>query len=293
MNSEAPESGRPLYLVMKDIIAALSPKYGEGEAKAMVRLIFENLKGWTPVDLAIKANEPVSDFIQGKIRNVVDRALQSEPLQYIFGNAWFYGMNIKVTPDVLIPRPETAQLVDRIVDDNPGKDLRVIDLGTGSGCIALALSRNLAFSDVMALDISEKALDVARENADKLKAGVRFIQGDILNLQAVKELDNRKFDIIVSNPPYIADHERGQMEDNVLLHEPSLALFVPDSDTLKFYVPILLFAADHLAPGGHVYFEINPLYAKELADKAKSIGFGNVELMKDFQGSDRFLIASR
>ena len=148
--------GRPLFQVVKNLCAELSPKYGDGEARAMVRIIFENLKGWSPVDMAIKATEPVSEYIMGKIDAVVARLMADEPIQYIFGNAGFYGMKLRVTPDVLIPRPETAELVDWIVDDNgTRKDVRVLDMGTGSGCIAIALKRNLPFADVTAIDNSE------------------------------------------------------------------------------------------------------------------------------------------
>lgn len=254
----------------------------------MGRIIFENLKGWNAVDLAIRQDEPISEFIQQKVDQVVDRLLANEPIQQIFGVADFYGMKLKVTRDTLIPRPETAELVDIIVKENQRKDLRVLDCGTGSGCIAIALKRNLPFAEITAIDISEKALAVARENAKTLRAAVDFRMVDILRL--IDELPDRKFDIIVSNPPYIAEHERASMERNVVDFEPAAALFVPDSDPLKFYRAILWAAADRLlVAGGKIYFEINPLYSAQLESLAADLGFENVRLMRDTDGKLRFL----
>lgn len=283
--------GRPLFQVVKNLCAELSPKYGDGEARAMVRIIFENLKGWSPVDMAIKATKPVSEYIMGKIDAVVARLMADEPIQYIFGNAGFYGMKLRVTPDVLIPRPETAELVDWIVDDNgTRKDVRVLDMGTGSGCIAIALKRNLPFADVTAIDNSEAALQVAESNSQSLNADVNYRLCDILSLAAnVPAALSGTFGIIVSNPPYIAEHERAAMEANVLQHEPHQALFVPDSDPLEFYRAILQYAHSHLDASGAVYFEINPLYVKELEALAWNTGFRNVEVRRDSFGKERFM----
>lgn len=278
-----------VYEVVRKITDRLMPRFGEGEAKAMARIIFENLKGWNPVDIAVKSNEEMTDFMVGKIDGVVSRLLADEPIQYIFGNTDFYGLKLKVTPDTLIPRPETAELVDIIVGENKGKDLRVIDLCTGSGCIALALARNLLFPEVTATDISDGALAVARENNTALHAGVRFVKADILKGEPAGGV----YDIIVSNPPYIAEKERKAMEPNVLEHEPALALFVPDDDPLKFYRAVLDFAGDSLAPGGKIYFEINPLYADDLKSLSGSLGFTKVELMRDSFGKLRFAEIAR
>lgn len=285
---------RTVAEVMRGVVNRLSPEYGAGEARAMGRIIFENMKGWSAVDLAIKANEPMTDFMAGKIDGVVDRLLDDEPIQYIFGVADFYGMKLKVTPDTLIPRPETAELVDIIVKENMRKDLRVLDLGTGSGCIAIALARNLPFADVTAVDISGKALDVARENAAALHSQVRFLQGDILKLSDDGALPGEeKFDIIVSNPPYIADSEKQGMEKNVLEHEPASALFVPDDNPLEFYDAILKFARLSLADGGKVYFEINPRYAREMVTLCRGYGFDDADEMRDSYGKLRFMRAMR
>ena len=284
----------PLYLEQRGIINRLSPKYGEGEAKAMCRIIFENLKGWKPVDLAIRVNEPISEFIHKKIDSVVERLLAGEPIQYIFGQADFYGIRLTVTPDVLIPRPETAELVDIIVKQTPQKDLRVVDFGTGSGCIAIALSRNLAFADVSAVDISSEALEVARKSATQCFCHVKFCQANILQLSSeVPHALDGKWDIIVSNPPYITSEEKSAMEDNVLMHEPASALFVPDNHPIIFYSAIIDFAKNHLQSKGHIYFELNPLFAKNVRDYAVEAGFTDVELLRDSFGKTRFAIIGK
>lgn len=291
-NMTPEETGTPLKSVIAGIINRLSPKYGAGEAREMSRIIFENLKGWNPVEIAIRQDEPISSFITGKVDMVVGRLLDDEPIQQIFGNADFYGMKLKVTRDTLIPRPETAELVDIIVKENPAKDLRVLDAGTGSGCIAIALSRNLLFPEVTAIDISGKALEVAAENARQLRAGIDFRHADILSLP--DGLEGETFDIIVSNPPYIAEKEKAKMDRNVLDYEPASALFVPDSDPLKFYTALLHVAKGSLlSPGGKIYFEINPEYASQLRQEAESLGFTEVTLTRDSYGKQRFLSAKK
>lgn len=282
----------PLRIVLADIRKRLTPKYGEGEAREMGRIIFENLKGWNPVELALRQNELISEYIVAKIDNIINRLLDDEPIQQIFGQADFYGMKLKVSRDTLIPRQETAELVDIIVKENHAKDLRVLDAGTGSGCIAIALSRNLLFPEVTAIDISEKALEIARENAKTLHARVSFINADITRL--CECFRNEQFDIIVSNPPYIAEKEKATMERNVLEYEPSTALFVPDSKPLIFYIAILKAAQENLlVPGGKVYFEINPLFANELQTEAILLGFINISQIRDTYGKIRFLSAEK
>lgn len=301
-NNDATD-GRPLREVIADIHARLAPKYGDGEARAMVRVIFESLKGWSPVDLAIRQDEMVSDYICGKIDGVVGRLMEDEPIQLIFGWAPFYGLKLKVTRDTLIPRPETAELVDIIVKENQAKDLKVLDAGTGSGCIAIALARNLNFPQVTAIDISQKALDVAAGNATALHTRVTFLKADILSLSQSRRPGSsatcglpdggEPFDIIVSNPPYIAEHEKAAMERNVLDFEPHQALFVPDEDPLIFYQAIMKAAGDGLlVNGGRIYFEINPEYADRLLKEAVKNGFTDAALIRDTEGKQRFLKAS-
>lgn len=283
---------RPVFEVQKDIAERLTPLYGEGEAKAMGRIIFENLKGWNQTDLALKSREHLTPFVLGKIDDVLRQLLHRKPIQYIFGNAWFYGMKLKVTPDTLIPRPETAELVDFIVNENQRKDLNVIDLCTGSGCIAVALARNLPFASVTATDISEGALEVARENAVELHARVRFVKADLLTVAGREAVEGR-YDIIASNPPYIAEKEKSGMQDNVLLYEPHGALFVPDDNPLEFYKAIFDFADGNLSAGGKMYLEINPLFADDLLKEARGHGYDDAHVVRDSYGRYRFMIASK
>lgn len=276
--------------LFSELRSKLTEKFSPSEAKEMSLLIFESLKDWTQTDLLIHNNDAVSDYIVNKATGIVNRTLKGEPLQYILGVAHFYGLKFKVTPATLIPRPETTELVDLIVDNNTDrKDLKVLDLGTGSGCIAISLARNLKFPLVSAIDISSQALAVARENAKTLNVAVDFRQEDILNLPAPAE----KYDIIVSNPPYILTKEAENMDLNVLDYEPHTALFVPDNDPLKFYIPIIEFAERYLDGDGQLYFEINPLCAISLSERVKNAGFRNVEIVKDISGKDRFIYAVR
>lgn len=266
----------------------LTPDYGQGEAAALVRIMFEHLNGWSRVDLALKANQEVSDFKTGKFLEMESRLLAGEPIQYITGEADFYGIRFHVTPDVLIPRPETAELVDLIVDQCGGSDdLRVLDVGTGSGCIAIALSRNLPFAQVTGIDISPAAIEVARQNAADLKAPVSFKVSDIFSYTPEPE----SLDIVVSNPPYITDSERTGMERNVLDHEPHSALFVPDNDPLLFYRRIADVAMHGLASGGRLYFETNRMYTELTAQMLSAGGWADVRTCRDSFGNMRFVSA--
>lgn len=265
----------------------LTPLYGREEANAVIELIFLHLKGWHRVDMMINEDKQLSPYIKEKVNEILMRLEHYEPIQYITGIARFYGLDLKVRPGVLIPRPETAELVDIIVDANPQSDLRVLDVCTGSGCIAVALARNLRFPQVSALDISPEALSVARDNVDLLKVNVRLIEADIYKW----EPDADSLDIIVSNPPYIDCGERNEMERNVLDYEPAVALFVPDDDPLTFYRRILEIGHRALVVGGKIYFEINPLHADDLVKMTSSFGFTDVELILDSFGKRRFLIA--
>lgn len=267
----------------------LDDKYGRAESEAMIRVIFSHLKGWTPVDLVIRRDETVSGFIAEKAMSIVDKLMKDYPLQYIIGETRFYGNTLVVSPDVLIPRPETEELVDIIVKDNNATDLRVLDLCTGSGCIAVSLARALRFPKVKAVDLSEAALTVARENAARLKVNVDFIRDDVLAMKPVSD----SFDIIVSNPPYVLDSERSAMSDNVLCHEPPMALFVPNDDALKFYRPIARQAIVSLSPGGRLYLEINPLKADDMRQLLTGTGFLDVDIVRDMAGKERFALAQK
>lgn len=268
-------------------VKRLEEVYPRGEALWLWREMLMRIKGWGQVELAINAGDEVSEYLQRKVEKVTERLLRKEPVQYIFGMAEFYGLQLKVTPDVLIPRPETAEMVDMIVKWADGRtDLRVLDLCTGSGCIAVALARNLKFAQITAIDLSSKALAVAAENAKALKVKVNLNLGDALQL---KDETSPKYDIIVSNPPYIAESERASMDSNVVDHEPQMALFVPDSDPLRFYHAIARYAMTALVSGGVLYFEINPLYAIRLREELQQQGWDDVVVEADMQGLNRFI----
>ena len=256
----------------------------------MIRYAIEAIKGWTLTDIAYHSADEASELLCKRIDEIVGRLLLDEPLQYILGEARFHGFTLKVNPSVLIPRPETSQLVDIIVDragDRP--DLHVLDIGTGSGAIAIALARALRFPVVEAIDISSAAIDTARLNAATLNAEITFRQADILEIS----LPADSYDIIVSNPPYIAYSEKPSIAPNVLLHEPENALFVPDSDPLLFYRRISQLATAALKPGGMLYFEINQRFGKETADVIKRAGLIDVEIIRDYKGNPRFAIAQK
>lgn len=274
--------------LLKKLRDALRPVYGNGETEAIIRIIFHYLKGWNTVDLLVHEQDEASPFLQSEVDGILVRLLNHEPIQYITGEARFHGLELKVTPAVLIPRPETSELVDLICDRaGEREDLRVLDLCTGSGCIALALARSLKFPKITAVDISGGAIDVARDNAHLLKTKIDFIQADIF-----KWTPSAQYDIIVSNPPYVDESEREGMDDNVLLHEPAQALFVPDDNPLVFYKRIACIAAESLSPGGRLYLEINPRHAGELCRYISAEGFSGVEVVKDSYDRQRFIMAS-
>lgn len=268
----------------------LTPVYGGSEASWLLRIIMEHLKGWDQVELLMRADKEVSDFTVSSVNAVIDRLLHHEPIQYIFGDTYWHGMTLKVTPDVLIPRPETEELVDLIVKDNRQSDLKVLDVCTGSGCIAVALAKFMNFPQVTAIDISQPALAIARENAALQKVKVKFETADALDLG--KTL-TEKYDIIVSNPPYVMESEKSAMDSNVLDHEPALALFVPDRDPLKFYKSIATYAYTALEDKGRLYFELNPLTADVLREWLSQSGWNDVTLLPDINTKTRFLIARR
>ena len=265
----------------------LIPLYGKGESEAIIRLIFHFLKGWTLTDMLIHQEEELSPFIKSEIDKILLRLQNYEPIQYITGEARFHGMDLKIRPGVLIPRQETEELVDLIIDENKERsDLQVLDVCSGSGCIAISLARNLPFSKVYALDFSENAIDVAAQNAAELKTKIELIKADIFAWSP-----KVMFDIIVSNPPYVMDKEALTMDRNVLDYEPHEALFVRDEAPLLFYERIAEIAKISLSKKGKIYFEINPLVADDLKKVMMERGFQNVELIRDSFGKYRFLSA--
>lgn len=277
---------------VKYIVDRLSPVVASaGEARVTAGIIMESLKGHSATDLIIKADSPVSDYIRTKVDEVIERLLRHEPIQYITGYTTFYGLKLAVDRSVLIPRPETTELVEMIVEEWRDKsDLRVADLCSGSGCIALALARNLPFSRVTAVELSDGAIEVIRENARSLKCDINIVRADVLKMALPY---SPQYDIIVSNPPYVLERERSEMEANVLDYEPEMALFVPDDDPLCFYKAINRYAAVALREGGKIYYELNPLEADGLAADMRREGWGDVEITLDISRRKRFLSATR
>lgn len=262
--------------------------YDVAEANALARMVVEEVLHYSPVDVLLRGNVEQDEVFVEHIRSIADRLCKGEPIQYIFGHARFHGHEFKVTPATLIPRPETELLVDMITDDAGGAaDLRVLDIGTGSGCIAISLALALRWPEVEAFDISAEALAVAKENAASLKAKVDFVQTDILT--AVPETDS--LDVVVSNPPYICDSERADMECNVLEHEPATALFVPDADPLLFYRAIAKYAAVALKPAGRIYLEINRRFGSETCQLLEENGFEQAQVIRDQFGNPRIVKA--
>ena len=271
-----------------DMRTRLRGIYDDREREAVILLIFSFVKNWSRVDLIINEGKELSDFTKKEIDGIVDRLILGEPIQYITGEARFYGMDFKVSPGVLIPRPETEELVDWIKDDAKGKaDLTILDIGTGSGCIAISLARNLDFPTVTALDFSDEALKQAAVNAELLKAKVSFIKADMYEW----EPRPRCFDIIVSNPPYIAPDERDEMDVRVKDFEPATALFVEGDNPIKPYERIERIAASGLKPGGMIYLELNPRFADDVKTYYESKGWSDVEVRIDSYGKKRMLRA--
>lgn len=268
---------------------SLSDIYPRGEVDGFVKIIFRQLLNYESVDILLRKDNILPEFIPEKIAKVVKDLQNHRPIQYIFGTAYFHGHNFHVDGSTLIPRPETEELVDMIIKDNPGSDLSVLDCGTGSGCIAISLAIGMRFANVEAIDISEDALKVASGNAVALKAKVRFGKQDILDMPQVSE----KYDIIVSNPPYIGECERLSMDSNVLDYEPDTALFVPDNDPLVFYRKIAEFGVTALKPGGRIYYEINSRFPEEMRSMMMKLGYRDISVIRDMQGLYRFLIARK
>lgn len=312
---------------------SLTPLYDAGEAQAIVRTVLDVEYGMTLTDIICGKVNEISADEERKLEEIIIRLQKGEPVQYVLGEADFAGRTFHVEPGVLIPRPETAELCQWIEEDMAGKSTvssedfsedspqatddarQILDICTGSGCIAITLGLNIPNSEVTGWDISEDALRIAQGNVEMLKArNVRIEYQDALALQKAAETDNekmkvtadkevvkskgeaktpstQKWDMIVSNPPYICEKEKADMEKNVLEHEPSIALFVPDENPLKFYRAIAEYASSALKPGGALYFEINPIYEKETRKMLEELGFKDIETKEDAFGKKRMMRA--
>ena len=268
---------------LQNIRGRLSAYYEKGEADAIGLTLLDELCGLSTADVLLGKDDELDDFETEKVERAMERLLQGEPIQYVVGKTRFCGLSIGVKPGVLIPRPETEELVEAASQGHPAS---VLDIGTGSGCIALALKHRFPHADVTAMDISTDALRIAQENARRLGLDIHFTQQDILH--ATPEV--MKYDLIVSNPPYVCESERAQMERHVLDNEPGLALFVPDDDPLLFYRAIINYASTALMDGGILAFETNREYATEVGMLMKEGGWSNVEVKRDMFNNERIVI---
>ncbi|NMB50092.1 MAG: peptide chain release factor N(5)-glutamine methyltransferase [Bacteroidales bacterium] len=267
----------------------LSGLYTSEEIKRFTCLILKEVCDLSLPDIVTCKFSDLSDAQCKKIQDITSRLKNYEPLQYIFGKTEFYGMEFEINPSVLIPRPETEELVEWIFLENDLTNPRILDIGTGSGCIAILLSKKIVGAEVHAWDVSSEALEVAKLNAKKNGVEISFQQVDIMQKISTEIL----FDIIVSNPPYVTEKEKQEMEQSVLNYEPPQALFVSDDVPLAFYDRISDIALQKLTKRGKLYFEINRLYGREIIEMLKSKGFSQVELKKDISGNDRMIKARK
>jgi release factor glutamine methyltransferase len=278
-----------INLLYQFYIEKLQTIYNTDESKAITNNVFEELLLVKPHQIKI-LNIDISDEEESILVTILDRLLSHEPIQYILGKAWFYGNKFIVNKHTLIPRNETEELVELVVKTINNADFKtpkILDIGTGSGCIAIALKLAIENSNVFALENSQEALFIANQNAKELNAAINFIEDDILNI--ANPLTNQLFDVIVSNPPYILEKEKVEMETNVLNFEPHEALFVNNNDPLIFYEAIANYAKKYLQPNGFLFFEINQKYGNETCKMLAEKGFLDIELIKDINGNDRMI----
>lgn len=272
----------------QNLVLSLSPIYGEREAQNIAFLVFEDVFNIKNISEKILSEENIL-----LLNNITERLLKHEPVQYVIGEADFWGLKFKVNQNVLIPRSETEELVDWIIKTCKSsfyENINIIDIGTGSGCIPITLKRKMPQYEIFGLDVSLGALEVAKENALRNQCDVTFLEGDVLSNTFLAEAKT-KYQIIVSNPPYIPHREAALMYQNVLAHEPHLALFVEDDDALIFYSRIADFAQLNLAPSGFLFFECNEYNATEVVQLLENKHFINIVLSKDLSGKDRMIKA--
>ena len=270
----------------------------DSEIESFFFILTEFLHNLKRIDVSLHPDFEITESYFKKWQTIISELKTEKPIQYITGEAWFYGLRFEVNENTLIPRPETEELVEWIVESQKSKvenlniqksnNLTILDIGTGSGCIPITLKKEIPNAQVSAIDISEKALEIARKNASDNQVEVNFIHRNILETESLDE----KYDVIVSNPPYVRNLEKQEIKRNVLDYEPHLALFVADSDALLFYRKIAQLALKSLAPNGKLFFEINQYLGKETVELLEQLGFKNIELRKDFVGNDRMICAS-
>ena len=282
----------------KHFFNSLKDIQDEQEIESFFFILTEYLHHLTRVEVALQPNFVLSDTEIEKWNSILVQLQQDKPIQYITGEAWFYGLRFEVNENTLIPRPETEELVEWIlkspITQGPSP-ITILEIGTGTGCIPIALKANLSQANVSAIDVSEKALEVAKRNAESNKVEINFILANILDVEDLLILSSPithhrlPYNIIVSNPPYVRNIEKLEIKKNVLDYEPHLALFVEDTDAVLFYRRILELGCRHLKPGGAVYFELNPMTVSDVAEEFSRLGYVDVEIRKDMFGKERMM----
>ena len=282
-------NAKKLYV---DFVEKIKLEESVEEIQQLAFMVMEHELGLSTTEILMEKEVEVSTDVQNKLGTIAQRLNDHEPIQYVLGDEEFLGKRFLVSPAVLIPRPETEELVKHVPFPPPVSDdeppIRIIDIGTGSGCIAISLKSLMPQAEVYATDISDEALAVAQQNVDRLEPQVKLLKHDILN----EDIPVTELDIIVSNPPYVAQHEKNSMQQHVLDHEPHLALFVPDNDPLVFYKAIASRGKQALKPGGKVVVEVNALYGNETVSVFESEGYTDVALITDMHGKNRFVLAT-
>lgn len=260
----------------------LQDLYDKRESENIADYLLEELFGKP----AVRLNVVLSDDQLQRLNALENRLMNAEPVQYVLGSTWFYGLRIAVNPSVLIPRPETEELVEHLISHYKNQKPAVLDLGTGSGCIAIALKKYMPGASLTALDISAPALATAKENAQHNHVEISFVEGDMANFGS---LDLPEFELIVSNPPYVIPEEKKQLHPNVLNHEPAQALFTPEEDPLHYYVKVIALAADRLKKGGWLWFEVHSGRARDVMYLMEKAGFRHVSALRDLQKRERIV----
>ena len=278
-----------MNVTVSHIRSALQECYPPREAANLSRIVCCEMFGQGNIDYYLGKDMILSPNDERELESILSRLCNFEPIQYVQGTARFLGRTFRVAPGVLIPRPETEELVERMLEEVAPAS-RILDIGTGSGCIAVTLSKELPEAEVTAWDISGEALAIAGDNNRLLQTSVQFVQRDVLTYQPTED---EYFDVIVSNPPYVTETEKNEMDANVLDWEPGVALFVPDEDPLRFYNRIACLGSELLLPGGKLYFEINQAYGRETAHILEMNQYRDVRVIKDIFGKDRIVTANR